>query len=300
MPHHRKVLNRIVRKVPAVDRVFTERNDLRRVVGILETEKQQLMNDTRLALSHKYIRGKGVEIGALHMPLSLHPDAKVKYIDYLPVNKLRQQYPGLKDLPLVDVDIVDDGEKLSKVKDASLDFIIANHFLEHCLDPITTLLNFYKKLRGNGLIYMAIPDKRYTFDMFRPLTSYAHLMHEHRINPSKKFYIEHCREVVKLTHGVKKKKEIEDEVQSFADMNYSIHHHVWTQKELVEFFYKTAEKLSLDIEIEAMASNVHEVIFVIRKLDPHKELAKVRSIQKHYFGSNSNFKSRNGSYEPVA
>ena len=67
------------------------------------------------------------------------------------------------------------------------------------------------------------------------------------------------------------------------DMNYSIHYHVWTQKELVEFFNKTAERFSLNIEIEAMINNMHEVIFIIKKFDQRKESAKVKSIEKHYF-----------------
>jgi hypothetical protein len=132
---------------------------------------------------------------------------------------------------------------------------------------------------------MAIPDKRYTFDMYRPLTSYTHLLEEHEIYPSKKFYAKHCQEIVKLTEGVKKKQEIEDRVQALVDTNYSIHHHVWTQKELIEFFYKTAGEFSLNIEVEAMVNNIHEVIFVIRKFDPRKESAKVRSISNHYFGN---------------
>ena len=130
---------------------------------------------------------------------------------------------------------------------------------------------------------MAIPDKRYTFDMYRPVTSYAHLLEEHRIFPSKKFYKEHCREVVKLTEGATGKQVIDERIQALVDANYSIHYHVWTQKELIEFFYKTAEKFGLSINIEAMVQNMHEVIFIIKKLDPRKESARVRSIKKHYF-----------------
>jgi len=283
MPNHKRVLKHIAKRVPAVGRVVTERDNFRNVVGILETEKQQLLDDNRMTLSHKFIRGNGIEIGALHMSLSVHPDAKVKYVDYLPVSKLRKHYPELKDLPLVDVDIVDDGEKLTKVKKSSQDFIIANHFLEHCQDPIGTLITFYEKLRGGGILYMAIPDKRYTFDMHRPLTSYTHLLEEHKIYPSKKFYRAHCQEVAKLTEGIKQKKNIENRAQALMDMNYSIHYHVWTQKELVEFFNKTAERFSLNIEIEAMINNMHEVIFIIKKFDQRKESAKVKSIEKHYF-----------------
>jgi predicted SAM-dependent methyltransferase len=51
----------------------------------------------------------------------------------------RKLYPELKSRKFIEPDIIDDGEKLSRIEDASQDFIIANHFLEHCEDPIGTV-----------------------------------------------------------------------------------------------------------------------------------------------------------------
>ena len=45
--------------------------------------------------------------------------------------------------PFVPVGCIDDGERLGKIADASQDFVIANHFLEHCQDPILALLNIF-------------------------------------------------------------------------------------------------------------------------------------------------------------
>lgn len=284
MPRTKKALKQTVKRMPYIRRLVAARDSLSRRVEALGAEKQQLIEDTRLMLSHKYLRGDGIEIGALHMPLPLPPHAKAKYVDYIPVKKLREQYPELKELSLVNVDIVDDGEKLSKVKNSSQDFIIANHMLEHCQDPIGTIINFYKKLRPGGIMYMAVPDMRYTFDMHRPLTKYSHLLEEHKIYPSKKYYAVHTREVVKLTEGVKQKKALEERTQELVKMKYSIHYHVWTQRDLVDFFNKTAKKFSLEIEIEAMANNIHEVVFIVRKRDAKVESGKIKSIAKHYFG----------------
>ena len=44
--------------------------------------------------------------------------------------ELKRIYSNLKNT--VNVDIIDDGEKLNKIEDNSQDFIIANHFIEHC------------------------------------------------------------------------------------------------------------------------------------------------------------------------
>ena len=76
-------------------------------------------------------------------------------------NDLRRHYPELNDLPLVNVNIVDDGEKLTAFEPNSQDFIIANHFLEHTQDPIGTVRRHLEVLRPDGVLYMAVPDRRF-------------------------------------------------------------------------------------------------------------------------------------------
>lgn len=90
----------------------------------------------RNLLSKIYLHGNGIEIGALHNPLWKTDDVKVRYVDIMSVDDLRLQYPELSNYNLVPVDIIDNGEKLEKVNDESLDFIICNHMLEHCENPI--------------------------------------------------------------------------------------------------------------------------------------------------------------------
>src|SRR4028119_2450886 len=98
--------------------------------------------DLRLLLSCFYLQGQGLEVGALHEPLQLSAKANVKYVDRLSVTDLRRHYPELNSLKLVDVDIIDDGERLATIPNSSQDFVIANHMLEHCMNPIQTLQTF--------------------------------------------------------------------------------------------------------------------------------------------------------------
>ena len=58
-----------------------------------------------------------------------------KYVE----DDLRREYPELTDWNLTPVDVVDDGEKLLTIAEESQDFIVANHFLEHCENPIRTI-----------------------------------------------------------------------------------------------------------------------------------------------------------------
>jgi hypothetical protein len=82
--------------------------------------------DIRAVLAAQYLAGDGIEIGALHSALPLPEGARAKYVDRLPVSELRRQYPELAQLDLVDVDIIDDGETLSRIPDGSQDFIVAS------------------------------------------------------------------------------------------------------------------------------------------------------------------------------
>jgi predicted SAM-dependent methyltransferase len=273
-------------RLPVAKRILLEQANLRRAVQILTLEKQQLLNqlsERRSLASHAFLKGTGIEIGALHMPLPLPADTTVRYVDYLSVENLRKQYPELRDLPLVDVAIVDNGEQLTKVKNGSVDFIVANHFLEHCQDPIGTLITFCKKLRSEGVVYMCIPNKEYTFDMDRPVTTYDHLLQEHKKYPSKELYLEHCREIAQHTEKLETKAEIDQCVRCLVQTKYSIHYHVWTQAALSEFFYRVAADFSLNITVEAMIKNQHEIICILRKYPLGQEKARIADLRKRYF-----------------
>jgi SAM-dependent methyltransferase len=195
------------------------------------------------------------------------PKAKVKYVDVFSADDLKKAWPKeYPKLDIVEVDVIDDGEKLAKFKANSLDFIIANHFIEHCLDPIGTIINMYKKLRRDGVLYMAIPDKRFTFDKPRAITTYAHLLEEHQAKAKKKFLWEHTKDFVLLAE--KHKSDIDKRTQELIDSEYRIHYHVWTQREMTEFFVRLAADFKLDLEIEAVFKNRHEVIYILRKKPP--------------------------------
>jgi hypothetical protein len=85
------------------------------------------LDPLRCKIAAHYLKGNGIETGALHFPLKVPLGATVRYVDHLPVGELRTQYPELGASPLVHVDVLDDGEKLPRFKDATVDSVIANH-----------------------------------------------------------------------------------------------------------------------------------------------------------------------------
>jgi SAM-dependent methyltransferase len=212
-----------------------------------------------------YLRGVGCEIGALHNPLRVPTCARVKYVDRMPAEKLREQYPELKDTALVPVDIVTDGETLQGVPDTSMDFVIARNFLEHCEDPIRTITTFLRVLAPGGIVYLGVPDKRHTFDRDRPLTTLAHLIEDHEHGPERSRRA-HFEEVARFTSGAKSDEEVRRIADDLMARNYSIHYHVWSQRELLELMLYLSGRVGF--EIEATCKNGSEVVFVLRKEAP--------------------------------
>ena len=51
------------------------------------------------------------------------------------------------------------------------DYVVASHVIEHTTDIIQFLADCADMLKDDGIIKLFIPDKRYTFDYFREVTS---------------------------------------------------------------------------------------------------------------------------------
>src|ERR1700691_4362460 len=83
-------------------------------------------------LARRYLRGDGIEIGAMHKPLRVPSRASVRYVDMMTREELLARYEPTKHFPagwVVETDVVDDGQSLRTFADDSVDFIVANHML---------------------------------------------------------------------------------------------------------------------------------------------------------------------------
>lgn len=220
------------------------------------------IHHTREAIATIFLRGDGIEIGALHQPLRIPASARVKYVDRMKVADLRHHYEELAHETLVDTDIIDDGEQLTTIGDNTQDFVIANHFIEHCQNPIQTLQNIFRVLKPGGVLYLAVPDKRFTFDIDRPCTTIEHIMRDFSEGPewSKRQHFEEWSRLVNKRAG----EEAEKDVRHLLDIDYSIHFHVWRAAELLELVV-TAQRL-IQFELELFLRNGFENLLILRKL----------------------------------
>jgi SAM-dependent methyltransferase len=219
-------------------------------------------SDTRRAIAAAFLHGDGIEIGALHQPLIVPRTARVNYVDRMTVAGLRQHYPELANAPLVETDIVDDGETLATIADATQDFVIANHFIEHCENPLLTFRNLLRVLKPGGIVFMAVPDKRFTFDVDRPCTTLDHVLRDFSEGPewSKR---QHYEEWSRLVNKHTDPSEVNAEAQHLIDMKYSIHFHVWSAPELLELVQ--ALRRIVQFELELFLRNGMESLIILRK-----------------------------------
>lgn len=218
---------------------------------------------TRRRLAREYLHGEGIEIGALHMPLPLPPGVRVRYVDRLDLEGLRRHYPELAGLRLVEPDLVDDGERLARIPDSSQDFVIANHLIEHCQDPLGTLGHLLRVLRPGGMIYLAVPDKRHTIDSARPVTPLAHVERDRDEGPDWS-RLDHYEEWERLVGG-RSGQDAARRAGELAERDYSIHFHVWTPEAFVELLEHARGPLGMPFEIEAVQPNFHEFIVVLHR-----------------------------------
>lgn len=219
----------------------------------------------RREIAFRYLNGEGIEIGALHSPLEVPRSARVRYMDRLPVDQLRKQYPELEEQYLVEVEIVGNGELLETVADNSLDFVIANHMIEHCQNPLLAIENYMRVLRQGGVIYMAVPDKRHTFDSDRPNTGIDHLARDYDEGPEWSRH-GHFEEYARLVDKVPA-SELEEKTARLIEIDYSIHFHVWTPADFMEMLLYCRQSIARELEIELFRKNGMESIFILRKSD---------------------------------
>lgn len=128
--------------------------------------------------------GVGIEIGPSHDPIAPKRDGyKVHVIDHASRDELLWKY---REHPVVldgieEVDFVWKGQSYLELtgRPKHYDWIIASHLIEHTPDLVAFLQDCDAILKDDGVLSLVIPDKRFTFDRFRPITGLARVLDAH-------------------------------------------------------------------------------------------------------------------------
>lgn len=145
------------------------------------------MDRLSLALAHIDPAGRGLEIGPSYnpwMPKSAWP--RVETIDHAPRGELVEKFTafGLTRDLLDRIDEVDHiwtgGSLIDAIGPAEpYDFVLAAHVIEHSVDLIAFLQDCQQLLRPGGVLALVVPDKRFCFDLYQPLTSLGTVIDAH-------------------------------------------------------------------------------------------------------------------------
>jgi SAM-dependent methyltransferase len=123
-----------------------------------------------------------------------------------------------------------DATELTGLADASYDFILSSHCLEHVANPLRALREWHRVTRPGGHLVLLVPDPARSFDHRRPVTTLAHLRadYEHGVGENDET---HMVEILEL-HDLGRDPhagtwEQFRERSRHNEANRCLHHHVF-------------------------------------------------------------------------
>lgn len=122
-----------------------------------------------------------LEVGAFSTPTVDPSEAEVRFLDHYSTEELRAmaEADGGDPASISPVDYVCPTDDYAAVAGETFDVLIACHVLEHVDCLIRWLLTVRALIRDGGLLFLVLPDKKKSFDRFRPDTPISHLLFEH-------------------------------------------------------------------------------------------------------------------------
>ena len=145
-------------------------------------------------------------IGPLNRPLLPKAIGRIFYADHCSTEALRLKYARNPDVPCEDICPIDfdlSQMRLSDTdRDGKFDYVVASHVIEHVPDLAGWLGDVHGILNDGGILALVVPDKRFTFDVFRRETSFWMVQEaEGRSRPSIEIVIDHFMNIVHADAG---------------------------------------------------------------------------------------------------
>lgn len=204
-------------------------------------------------LSHRQagynlLNGHGLEIGALHQPSAIPSRCTIEYCDVYPREEIIQHFPELSINDLVKVDYICDLDKTGLVSlvTEQFNFVILNHVIEHLANPIKAIAELFRITKLGGCVVISAPDKNFTFDNQRCITSFEHLLEEYQNNVTEVTDI-HYLDFLKGVHPeVFKLSQTEQQIYFNRAKTRREHAHVWDSSTFEEFMQNSLKLLELN------------------------------------------------------
>ncbi len=218
-----------------------------------------------------FLNGHGLEIGACHQPATIPARCTIEYCDAHSKEETAKLFPELDINTLVKVDYICDLDKdgLSIFATEHFDFVILNHVIEHVANPIKVVEELFRVTKNDGYVVISVPDKKFTFDKGRALTTFAHLREEYENNVD--FVTDaHYIEFLQVVHPNAYKQGIDKLPKHIANVRKRREHvHVWDSQTFDEFMVNIFELLQLQANLVFVSfgsNNQFEYFSVWKKL----------------------------------
>lgn len=143
------------------------------------------MDRTQRLFSMVDASGNGLEIGPGYNPLFPKRDGhQVETLDHGTAAEIREKY---RDDPSVDISRIEEvdhvwrGEPIAELvgKPGHYHYIVASHVIEHTTDLVGFLNDCQTLLKPEGILLLAVPDKRRCFDVLQPMTTTGAALQAH-------------------------------------------------------------------------------------------------------------------------
>lgn len=165
----------------------------------------------------------GLEIGAANNPIIPPVVGTCRYVDYMDRDAL---WARLADYPyrdqLVNVDYIwsGSGSLMDKVDGQTFDYAIASHVIEHVPNPVGWMSGICEVLKPGGHFNLAIPDRRFTFDVSCPESTVGQFVEAYLLKyerPSARQVFDSCFYGKAIDPGIRWSQHIDvDQVPAFT------------------------------------------------------------------------------------
>lgn len=176
------------------------------------------MDRKKELLKHVSKEARGIEIGPYFSPLAPKREGyNCLSLDVFDTEAVRHRARLDPSLPEGAIDLIEPVDLVGSATDidalcretgvaGDLDYILSSHNFEHFPNPIAFLQACGRVLKKEGVLSMALPDKRACFDFFRPLTGLGAMIeafHEGRSRPTYRQIFEQNAQMARFVDGEK-------------------------------------------------------------------------------------------------
>jgi SAM-dependent methyltransferase len=224
-------------------------------ISLLDTHVAHSATLQRLA--QRLLRGRGLEFGALHLPLEV--DRARTVMSYADRHRKQDALALFGELQagyadsLVEVDHVVnlDRDDLSALEPHGFDFFIANGVIEHLVNPLRFLHHLHRIMKPGARFFLAAPDRDFTFDTRRSVTPLEHLLAEYEADETT-LSDAHIEEALLAVDP----DALPDDPAARRTLlehhrTRSVHAHVWDQRSFDELLDVARQHLGIGLRILA-------------------------------------------------